>query len=65
MKVNIERILELTEELKCINRQDLSDIEFYKNGKKLVIDPKIIEDFEFVGLNNVDFINTNYYKKND
>jgi len=65
MIVNIERILELKEELRKINEVELSEIEFHKNGTKLEIDPKNIEDWAFVGLNNVDFITTQSYKRGD
>jgi len=65
MIVNIERILELKEELRKINEAELSDIEFHENGKKLEIDPKNIEDWAFVGLNNVDFITTHSYKRGE
>lgn len=61
MKVNIERILELKEELRLINEQHLHDIDFYKDGEKLDIDRKTIDEFYYVGLNNVDFITSNYY----
>ena len=61
MKVNIERILEIKEELRLINEHNLHDIDFYKDGKKLDIDSSIIGDFCYVGLNNVDFITSNYY----
>lgn len=61
MKVNVERILELKKELRLINEQHLHDIDFYKDGEKLNIDSSIIDDFSYVGLNNVDFITSNYY----
>ena len=65
MIVNIERIYELKEELRKINEAELSDIEFHENGKKLEIDPKNIEDWAFVGFNNVDFITTHSYKRDE
>ena len=56
MKVDIERILFLRNELRSINKENLESIEFYKEGKKLEIDSKIIDDWQFTGLNNCDFI---------
>ncbi len=44
------------EEKSKINRQKLGDIELFENGMKLDIPRKVIDDFEFTGLSNVDFI---------
>ncbi len=65
MIVNIERILKLKEELRKINEVELSEIEFHENGKKLEIDQKNVDDWAFVGLNNVDFITTQSYKRGE
>ena len=62
MKINIEDIEKNIKYRKKVNKVSLNEIEFYKNNKKINIDPKIIEEFEFVGLNNIDFITTGYYK---
>ena len=62
MRVDIEHIKYLQEERIKINREQLKDIEFYENGVKVDISPSIIENFGFIGLNNTDFIETDYYK---
>lgn len=62
MKVAIEYIKWLQGERAKINRAELEDIEFFENEMKLVIPKKVIEDFEFTGLNNIDFITSNFYK---
>lgn len=63
MRVNIEYVEWLNEERAKINRATLSEIDFYKDDVKLEIDPRLIEDFDFTGLNNIDFISSGYYLK--
>ena len=62
MRIDIERIKKLKAELSEFNKMPLDKIRFYENGERVYIDPKIIKDFEFTGLNNVDFVMTNFYK---
>ena len=61
IRINIEDIFEIEERRRSINKLELEDIEFCSNGVPLDIDPKVTEEFNFVGLNNIDFITTNYY----
>lgn len=63
MRIDIERIFEIQAELRKINKQSLSDIEFYENGVKINIDKKTLDKFGLTGLNNVDFITSGYYKQ--
>ena len=63
MRVDIEHIEWLKEELARINRANLSDITFYKDDKIVEINPDNVDEFEFIGLNNTDFITSGYYKK--
>ena len=65
MQIAIEYINWLTEERAKINRMDLDDIEFFENGMKLDIPKKVIEDFEYTGLNNVDFITSRFFERSD
>ena len=62
MKVEIEEIMRIHDRLGEINSEDLSNIVFTLNGEEVDINPKHIKDFKFVGLNNVDFIRTEFYK---
>lgn len=62
MKINIEEILELQDRRAKINNALLSEIEFYENGIKIEIDPEVLEEWKFIGLNNTDFIITDAYK---
>ena len=61
LKIHVEEIIYLDEQLRRINRVPLNEIEFYENGVKLEIDPKLIEEFEFTGLGNVNFVLMKYY----
>lgn len=63
IRIDIEEIFEICERRKTINKLDLADIEFCSKGIPLNIDPKVTEEFSFTGLNNIDFITSNYYLK--
>ena len=62
MRVDIEYIKHIQKERARINKVELEDIEFFEGGEKVDISQKIIDDFKFCGLNNTDFILTDYYK---
>lgn len=63
MKVAISEIKTLKNRLREINDHDLNDIVFIDDdGNEVPIDPKLREEFRYVGLNNVDFIITDFYK---
>jgi len=62
MRVDIERIKALKEELQTINEIDLNDIKFFENGAELQIDKKTRDEFKFCGLNNTDFITSGFFK---
>jgi hypothetical protein len=62
-KVLISDILQAEKWRKRINSYDLEAIDFIdEDGKLVVVDTKIIEDFRFSGLHNIDFITTEFYK---
>lgn len=61
MKVNIEEVQALKARLLEINLTNLSDIEWFKDGKKLDIAPEVLEEWKFIGLSNVEFISTEFY----
>lgn len=62
-KVLISDVLKHQEWRKYINSFDLASIEFIdEDNKPIVIDNKIIEQFRFSGLHNIDFITTEFYK---
>ena len=63
MKIHIEQIKIMQKRQTEINKLNIEDIQFFENGKQLIISPDLIEEFEYTGLNNLDFINTGFYKK--
>ena len=62
MIVNIEDILKMREQLNKINNADLRDIDFFFEDTLLTIPQERIDEWVFIGLNNVDFITTGFYK---
>ena len=62
MKINIEDIKDLIRKKRRFNRLKLKNIIFYENGKKLNIPPEVIEEWEITGLNNVDFVDVEFWK---
>lgn len=63
MQIAIEYVHWLTEEKSKINRANLHDLEFFKNGMKLDIPKKVLDDFELTGLSNVDFILSDFRER--
>ena len=59
MKVNIETVVKLMHELKNLNKVPLSEIEFYRDGEKVVFNKRISEDWVFTEMSNAEFINVN------
>lgn len=56
MKVEIEDILEIKNALWSINRvKDLSDIQWFYDGKLVDVQESDVDEWKFTGLNNVDF----------
>ena len=62
MRVDIEKVLAMQEERAKINRRFLDSIEWYESGVKVDIPKKMIAEFEYMGLSNMDFITTGFYK---
>ena len=63
MKIAIEYIRWLQDERVKINKAKLEEIEFYEKGMVVDASTKTIEEFNFTGLNNVDFILSGFYKR--
>jgi len=61
MEVNINRVLEILEELNKINEAKLKDIKWIKDGNAISVTQEMIDEYEFIGLNNVGFITHEYY----
>ena len=65
MIVNIEEIHRAVGELKAINKLKLKDIEFYENGIKLYVPSEVVERWKYIGLNNHEFIMSEFYKEGE
>ena len=57
MRVDIEDVLRIRRERNEINKLDLTNIEWYKDGVKVEAPEADIAEFLFTGLSNFDFIN--------
>ncbi len=47
------------------NQPDLFEVEFVYNGEVVDIDPKVIEEFKFTGLSNIDFVEDYEWDKDE
>ena len=56
MQVHIEKVLDLKRQLKEINSAPIKEIIWLKNGSKIEFLQSDLEDFQFTGLSNTDFI---------
>lgn len=55
VRIDVEEIKALQRRRREINDIEIDDIDFYSGGKKVVIPKSSIEEWRFVGLNNIDF----------
>jgi hypothetical protein len=55
--VNYDAIMRWLEFKKKVNSHDLSDIEWVRDdGSTITFDPKLIEEWKFMGMTNVSFV---------
>ncbi len=62
-RIDIELIDAVQAFRQYVHKLTLDDIDFYENGEKVDIPQELVDEFELTGLNNIDFITSNYYKK--
>lgn len=62
MEVSIEELTKAVDYLRGINRKPLEEIVFTENGIPVKIDPTLVNEWSFIGLNNVEFITSKFYK---
>ena len=60
--VDINEFKALHDKLKEIEKHDLEDILFIEDGKVVAIPFESIDQFRFTGLNNADFILSDFHK---
>jgi hypothetical protein len=57
MIVNYDEVLRQMEIRSGINRMPLEEIEWVRDdGTRIVFDPKLVDEFKFIGLNNTSFV---------
>ena len=61
MRIDYEDVWQMLEERSAFNRPEFRDIEFYKDGKRVEIPEAVIDKWEFMGLNNVDFVSSDFF----
>ena len=60
IKIAVEEVMRIQKERLAINKLNFSDIVWTYAGKPLEIPQKLLDDFELCGLNNMDFITSNF-----
>ncbi len=63
MDVSVKYIRWLQKEVGKINRCGLYDLRIWEGNKRVGLSKKLLDSFAMTGLNNMDFITSNYYKK--
>ena len=63
MDISVEYVMWLQKEVSKINRCDLYDLIIWEGSKKVELSKELLDSFAMTGLNNMDFITSNYYKK--
>ena len=62
-RIDIEEIIALQARRREINALDLKDVKFFKDGKPVEVTPEQIEEWSFIGLSNIDFVETHILGK--
>ena len=62
MKIVIEEFDKHIDYLREIDKVKASDLQIYENGKLLNIPDRIIDDFDFIGLDTSDFVRDRYWE---
>jgi hypothetical protein len=60
-RVDIEYVDWLKSEIRRINSLDINKIDFYQDNEVINIPKSVIDEFEFTGLNNCDFVTGKLY----
>ena len=63
VKIRVSEVIHLKNRQKAINSVNLDEIEWMDDaGNILMISEEFIKEFKYTGLNNLDFIDTEFYK---
>lgn len=63
--LDVNKIRELKRQINEVNMLLLDDCEFVEDGKPVTICPKVLEEWRFTGMNNVDFVTSGAYQQQD
>ncbi len=58
--VNVEELEAAQAVLNKINKPDLENIAFHKDGKEIEVPKEVVKGFVYCGLNNTDFVLSGY-----
>lgn len=61
MKVDIDKVNLLLDQIAEINRIPFSEIEWQQQGRTLDISEEILERWKYIGLNNTEFVGSEFY----
>lgn len=53
--VDLQKLQEAVDYITSVNSIDLNQIEWHRDNKLVHIEPELIDEWKFVGLNNVSF----------
>lgn len=56
VRIDVEHVQKLNQEIKAINELELDDIEIFKDGKLIEISDYEKEEWKFIGLSTYTFI---------
>jgi hypothetical protein len=63
VRIAIEEVMDIQKRKRRINRLKLSSIIWTLNGNDVPVNPEIVREWEFTGLNNTDFIQGGKFMK--
>jgi len=61
VNVDLHEALKYFEWRRVINNAKLSNLRFFEGDKEIKVNPETIDEWEFTGLTNLDFINGGFY----
>ena len=63
LRIKVERIRELLQELEEFDKLSLKDVELTENDEVIPISAEILEEWKFIGLTNTFFVEFEFWKK--
>lgn len=63
LRIDVEDVLRNQMDRQRINEADIYDMDIFENGKLVSVPKEVRKEFSFMGLNNVDFITSGFFRK--